>query len=80
MVMRKMKLERVSKPSQLDNVASGSGKMAINKKTIGSKSQVMKLLVEIRFFLREIMIKANNRIAAMDISIWILVIFTPPKA
>lgn len=80
MVMRKMKLERVSKPSQLDNVASGSGKMAINKKTIGSKSQVMKLLVEIRFFLRETMIKANNRIAAMDISIWILVIFTPPKA
>ena len=80
MVMRKMKLERVSKPSQLDNVASGSGKMAINKKTIGSKSQVMKLLVEIRFFLREIMIKANNRIAAMDISIWILVIFTSPKA
>lgn len=78
-VVRKIKLDRVSKPSQLDNAASGSGKMAINKKTIGSKSQAIELLVEMRFFFKEMIISANSEIAAIDISICILVIFTPSK-
>lgn len=68
-VIRKIKLERVSKPSQLDNALRGSGKIATNRKTIGSKSQAIELLVEIRFFFRETIIKISNRMAAIDISI-----------
>ena len=69
MVMRKMKLEKVSKPSHLESSSSGAGKMAISRKTIGSKSQAIELLVEMRLFFSEMIIKANSRIAAMDISI-----------
>lgn len=80
MAIRKMKLERVSKPSQLDNAVSGSGKMAISKKTIGNRSQAMELLVEMWFFFNEAIIRINNKTAAIDISIWMLVIFVSPNA
>ena len=74
-----MKFENVSKPSQLENLASGSGKMAISRKTRGRSSQAMELLVEMEFFLSSATIVISSNIVAMDISIWMLVIFASPE-
>ena len=67
--MRKIKLERVSKPSQDESVVSGSGKIAMSKKKTGSNSQAIEFLIEIVFFLREMIIIISNSIEAMAISI-----------
>ena len=67
--VRNMKLERVSKPSQLDSTASGSGNMAIKRKTNGKRSQAIELLMEIVFLLSRKTIMISNTIAAIDISI-----------
>lgn len=64
-----MKLENASKPSQLESRVRGSGKMAINKKMIGSSNHTMEFLIEMEFFFNEITIRINSRIAATDISI-----------
>lgn len=77
--MRKIKLERVSKPSQLDNIVSGSGNIAISRNTIGKRSHAIEFLIEIVFFLRDVTIIINNSIVAMVISICMLVMFFPPE-
>ena len=69
MAMRKMKLEKVSKPSQVDNEARGSGKIAIRRKTIGNNNQAIELLIEMVFLFRDIIMMINNNMAAIDISI-----------
>ena len=69
MIIRKIKLENVSNPSQLENLARGSGKMAIIRKTIGRRSQAIELLIDMVFFLRDMIIKINNKMVAIDISI-----------
>lgn len=56
---------------------SGSGKMAIMRKTIGSRSQAMELLMDIVFFFSEMTISNKRIILAMIISICSLIIFTP---
>ena len=56
---------------------SGSGKMAIMRKTIGSRSQAMELLMDIVFFFSETTISNKRIILAMIISICSLIIFTP---
>lgn len=69
MITTKMKLEKVSKPSHLERTVRGSGKIAIMRKTTGSKSHAMELLMEMVFFLSEIMISNSKRMVAMIISI-----------
>ena len=66
---KKIKLDRVSKPSQVAKVAIGSGKIAIIINTIGKSSQAIELLTERVFFFRQIIIKTNKIMAAMVISI-----------
>lgn len=65
----KIKLEKVSNPSQLEKVARGSGKMAMARKTIGSRSHAIELLTDILLFLSETMISSNKSIVAITISI-----------
>ena len=79
-VIRKTKLAGASKPSQLEIAESGSGKIAINKKTTGSNSQATELLVERLFFLSAMAIIRKRITLAIAISIWILIIFTPSEA
>ena len=75
--IRKMKLAKVSNPNQLAREPSGSGKIAMKRKTIGSKSQAIEFLIDILFLTREIkmIIKSNN--AAIDISICTAAMFFP---
>lgn len=73
MMARKIKLERVSKPSHWDKVVSGSGKIAIKINATGNSSQARELLIDMEFFRRLRIIKINKISAAMDISIWMLV-------
>ena len=80
MITTKMKLEKVSKPSHLENAVRGSGKIEIMRKTIGSKSHAMELLMEMVFFLSETMISSSRRMVATIISICRLVIFTPSES
>ena len=77
--MTKMKLAKVSKPSQREKAAIGSGNKANKRKTMGRSSQAMELLVEIVFFLREMTIMINRMTEAIVISIWMLVIFAPSE-
>ena len=82
MASRKMKLDNVSKPSQAETVARGSGKNATRRKTIGSNNHAIELLIEIELRLRQVKIIMNNNMAAKAISICRLglVIFTPSHA
>ena len=64
----KMKLARVSKPSQLAKSANGPGKMAITMKAMGSKSQATEFLMDIELRLRERTMMISRIIAAMAIS------------
>ena len=68
MTIRKMKLEVVSKPSQLARAAIGSGKMAMMTKTIGRSSQATELLMDIEFLLRQMIIRISKMRAAITIS------------
>ena len=77
-ITTKMKLARVSKPSQLAKDCKGPGKIAMIIKMIGSKSQVMELRIDKLFLASPIIIMINNIVAAIAISIWRLVIFNPP--
>lgn len=74
---RKIKLDKVSKPSQLARAARGSGKMATTRQMIGRRSQATELLMEKEFFLRDIIMTINRTMAATAISSWILIIFPP---
>lgn len=65
---RKMKLAKVSKPSQLARVARGSGKMATMRQITGRRSQATELLTENEFFLSDTMITMNRMMAATAIS------------
>lgn len=69
MTMTKMKLARVSKPSQREKAAMGSGNKAKIRKTMGRMSHAMELLVEIVFFLSEITMMMRKTMDAMVISI-----------
>ncbi len=73
----KKKLDGASNPSQPENLASGSGKMAIIRQASGRRSQAREFLMDKEFFFKKIKIKANEKTAATDISIWRLVIFFP---
>lgn len=75
--IRKKKLDGASKPSQIANCDRGSGKIAIIKHTSGRKSQAREFFIDKEFLFRKISINANERIAAIDISICRLVIFFP---
>ena len=57
----KKKLEGAWNPSQPENLASGSGKMAIKRQASGRRSQAIEFLTEREFFLRKIriIIKVN---------------------
>lgn len=73
MVIRKMKLDKVSKPNQLARAVNGSGKMATTIKMIGKKSQATEFLMDMELRLRHIIIKTSKTRAAIVISIWRLV-------
>ena len=73
----KKKLDGISKPSQPENLASGSGKIAIIRQASGRSSHAREFLTDKEFFFKNIRIKANEKTAATDISIWRLVIFFP---
>ena len=66
---KKIKLARVSKPSQLANAVSGSGKMAIRMNASGRISQAIEWRIVMRFFARLKIIRNSRMIAAMRISI-----------
>lgn len=66
---RKMKFDKVSKPSHLANVSNGPGIIAIIRKTIGSNSQATELLIEREFRFRQMIIIKNKIIVAIVISI-----------
>jgi hypothetical protein len=68
-MITKMKLARVSNPSQLAKVSSGIGKIAINIKTRGSKSQTMEFLIDIEFLRRLKKMRIRRIRAAMETSI-----------
>lgn len=68
-IARKMKFERVSKPSQLAKIFIGSGKIAMRMKAIGSNSQATELLIDMEFFLRLIIMITRKRRARILISI-----------
>ncbi len=78
-IATKMKLARVSKPSHLANASIGDGKMAMIMKTRGSKSQAMECLIDIRFLVRQMIMIINRMMAAIDISIWRLVMMFNPN-
>ena len=73
MVTRKMKLASVSNPSQWANSVRGSGKIAIKAKMIGRISHVIEFLIDIELRLRQTIITMKRTIAAIVISIWMLV-------
>ena len=77
MIITKIKLESVSKPSRWANCSRGSGKMAIIMKTRGRRSQAIELLIDMEFLRRLKKIRMRRIRAAMDTSIWILVMWTP---
>ena len=74
----KMKLDRVSKPSQLAKISSGPGKMAIMMKMSGSESQAMEWRMDMRFLVRLKMIRISRMIAAIEISICRFDMARPP--
>ena len=74
-VARKIKFDRVSKPSHLANDSSGPGMIAMIRNTIGSKSHASEFLIERELRLRQMMIIKNSINAATDISICKAVIF-----
>ena len=67
--LRKMKFDKVSKPSHLANVSNGPGIIAIIRKTIGSNSQATELLMEREFRFRQMIMIKNKIIVAIVISI-----------
>lgn len=69
----KMKLESVSKPSQWASVLMGSGKMAMMAKAKGRRSQASEIRIDIEFLRRLRMMKTSSINAAIDTSIWMLV-------
>lgn len=75
--MTKMKLERVSKPSEWASCSRGFGKIAIMIKARGRRSQAIELLIDIEFLRRPKNIRKRSMSAAIDTSIWILVMLTP---
>ena len=73
----KIKFANVSKPSQLEKAAIGSGITAIIIKTIGKRSQATEFLIEIELCFKPSMISISNIIVATNISICKLLIFSP---
>ena len=69
-VTRKIKLARVSNPSQWASSVMGSGKIAIMANMIGNKSQAIEFLMDIELCLRQIIIIIKRMEAAIVISIW----------
>ena len=78
MMATKMKLARVSKPSHLAKASIGEGKMAMMMKTRGRRSQAMEFLMDMRFLAKQMMMRINKMMAAIDISIWRLVMTLNP--
>ena len=76
---KKMKFAKVSNPSQLARVVSGSGKIAIIIKTMGSRSQAIELRIDILFLAKLVMTIISNISAEKIISIWMLLIFISPN-
>ncbi len=77
MMTTKMKLENVSKPSQVDRLAKGSGKIATMMKMRGKRSQAREILMDIWLRFRAKRMKKRRVRAAIVISICRLVIFPP---
>lgn len=77
MKIRKKKLEGVSKPSQLEKLDNGSGKIAIMRQISGRSNQAREFLTDKELLFKKIRIRINETIAVMDISICKLVIFFP---
>lgn len=77
--MMKMKLDRVSKPSECASCSRGSGKMAIIIKTRGRRSHAIEFLIDMEFRRRLKKIRIRRMRAAMETSNWILVMRTPFK-
>ncbi len=76
-MITKIKLEGISKPSQVAKSVMGFGKIATMMNAIGRSSQATELLMDIEFLFRQIIIKINRMMAATVISIRKLVIFSP---
>ena len=79
-MMTNMKLARVSKPSQLAKASSGFGKIAMMMKTKGRRSQAMEFLMDIEFLRRLRKMRTRRMRAAMETSIWMLVMWAPFEA
>ena len=77
MTIRKIKLERVSKPSQLARDSRGCGKMAMRIKMMGRRSQAIEWRTDRRFLARLTMMSNSKMTAAIDISICKLVMLSP---
>lgn len=79
MITTKIKFEKVSKPSQLEKLVSGPGKIAMMINTIGKSSQATEFLTEIELRFRPVVIRISSNMAAIIISICRLVMFFSPK-
>ena len=77
LIIKKRKLEKVSKPSQAEKLAMGSGKMAMIRKTMGNSNQATELLIDIELRLRKMAIRTNKAMAATVISICKLLMMSP---
>ena len=73
----KKKFDGAWNPSQPENLASGSGKMAIKRQANGKINQAMEFLTEREFFFKKTRISIKVNAAARDISSCSLVIFFP---
>lgn len=65
----KIKLERVSKPSEWASCSRGSGKMAMRMKTKGRRSQAIEFLMDIELRRRLKKMRARRTSAATKTSI-----------
>lgn len=75
MITRKIKFDKVSKPSQLAKDCNGSGKIATIINMIGNNNQVMELRMESLLFARLKIIIISRARAAITISICRVLIF-----
>lgn len=79
MMITKMKLAKVSKPSQLAKSEKGPGKVAMIMKTIGRSSQATEFLIDMELRLREMIIMSKSINAAIVISTCRLVMAISPE-